>query len=185
MALTAQFDGPLHVPVGFTLRYVAALVSSLLASGKGELDLGPPVLEVELGRDERQALLGDLAREGIDLFPVEEELAIAIRIMVGEIALVVDRDVGADQPGLASPHIRVGLLQGSAAVPEGFHLCAGQHDARLDALEEVVVVPGSSIVDDQILALWGHEASLGTLWTVLITIYNRYGLRGLFAAEED
>jgi hypothetical protein len=27
----------------------------------------------------------------------------------------------------------------------------------------VVIVPGSAIVDDQMLALWGHSASLGTL----------------------
>jgi len=37
------------------------------------------------------------------------------------------------------------------------------HDARLDTLEEVVIVPGSAIVDDEMLALWGHLASLGTL----------------------
>jgi hypothetical protein len=40
--------------------------------------------------------------------------------VVGEIALVVDRDVGADQPGLASPHIRVGLLQRGAASRRDF-----------------------------------------------------------------
>jgi hypothetical protein len=27
----------------------------------------------------------------------------------------------------------------------------------------VIVVPGSAIVDDEMLALWGHLASLGTL----------------------
>ena len=94
---------------------------------------------------------------------MEEELAVAIRIMIGEIALVVDRDVGADQPGLPLADIRVGLLERGPAVPKGLHLCAGQHDPRLDPLEQVVVVPRSAVVDDQMLALWAHSASLGTL----------------------
>ena len=60
--LPAALYGPLHVPVGLALRDVAALVPTLLAPGERELDLRPPVLEVELRRDERQALLGDLSR---------------------------------------------------------------------------------------------------------------------------
>src|SRR5882672_312526 len=153
----------LHISVGLALRDVAALVSTLLAPGQRELDLRPPVLEVELRRNERQTPLGDLAGEGVDLFPVEEELAIAIRIVVGEIALVVDRDVGADQPGFPASNVCVGLLERGPAVPEGLHLRAGQDDPGLYTLEEVVIVPGSAIVDDQMLALWGHSASLGTL----------------------
>src|SRR6266446_2567119 len=153
----------LHVSVGLALRDVAALVSTLLAPGQRELDLRPPVLEVELRRNERQTPLGDLAGQGVDLFPVEEEFAVPIRIMIGEIALVVDRDVGADQPGLPLADIRVGLLERGPAVPKGLHLCAGQHDPRLDPLEQMVVVPRSAVVDDQMLALWAHSASLGTL----------------------
>src|SRR6266550_2621793 len=153
----------LHISVGLALRDVAALVSTLLAPGQRELDLRPPVLEVELRRNERQSPLGDLAREGVDLLPVKKELPVAIRIVIGEIALVVDRDVGADQPGFPLADIRVGLLEGGPAVPKGLHLRAGQHDPGLDPLEQVVVVPRSAVVDDQMLALWAHSASLGTL----------------------
>ena len=40
-------------------------------------------------------------------------------------------------------------------------------------------MPGTAIIDDQMLALWGHSASLGTLCTASIAIYNRYRFRGL------
>src|SRR2546427_3893692 len=148
----------LHVSVGLALRDVAALVSTFLAPGQRELDLRPPVLEVELRRNERQTPLGDLAGEGVDFFPVEEELAVAIRIMIGEIALVVDRDVGADQPGSPLADIRVGLRERGPAVPKGLPLCAGQHDPRLDPLEQVIVVARSADVDAQRLALLTDSA---------------------------
>ncbi len=123
-----------------------------LTPGKRELDLGPAILEVELRRDERQALLGDLTRQGVDLLPVEEELAIPIRVMVGEIPLVVDRDVRADKPGLPASHVRIGLLERSAAIPERLDLRPGQHETGLHSLEEVVVVPGPTVVDNELFA---------------------------------
>ena len=76
--------------------------------------------------------------------------------MVGDIALVVDRDVGADEPGLPIPHVRVGLLERGAAVPERLDLRSGQHEAGLHAIEKVVIVPRPAVVDDQMLSLLGH-----------------------------
>ncbi len=152
----AGLDGPLHVPVGLALRDVAALVSPLFTPGESELDLRPAVLEVELRRDERQALLGDLARQGIDLVPVEEELAIPIGVMVGDVALVVDRDVGTDEPGLPIAYVRIGLLERGTSIPERLDLRPGQHEAGLHAVEKVVIVPRPAVVDDQMLSLLGH-----------------------------
>src|SRR5438132_7154846 len=109
--LAAGLQRPLHVPVSLTLRDVAAFVAVLLPAGEGELDLGAAVLEVELRRDERQTLLGDLAGQGREFLLVQEELAIPVGIVVGDVSLVVGRDMGPDQPGFAVAHVSVGLLE--------------------------------------------------------------------------
>src|SRR5436305_13885231 len=91
--LAARFERALHVPVGLALGDVAPLVPHFLAAGEGELDLGAAVLEVELGRHERQAALRDLARQRGELLLVQEQLAVAVRIVVREVSLLVHRDV--------------------------------------------------------------------------------------------
>ena len=83
IALSAGLEGPLHVTVGFALRDVATLVTPLLAAGQGKFDFGAAILEVEPRRDDCEALLADLAREGLELLLVEQKLPIAIRIVVG------------------------------------------------------------------------------------------------------
>src|SRR5688572_684341 len=56
----------LDLAVGVALRDVTALIAYVLAPPERHLDLRAPILEVELRRDERQALLAHLAVEGLD-----------------------------------------------------------------------------------------------------------------------
>src|SRR3954451_2753391 len=49
------------------LLEVAPLVLHVLAAGKRDLDLRPPVLPVQTGRDQRQALLGGATDQALDL----------------------------------------------------------------------------------------------------------------------
>jgi len=67
---------------------------------------------------------------------VEEELAIPIRIMVGEISLVVDRDVGADEPGL-TPRTQHRPAAVCAAIPDDFTSVPVPPRPAVHALEEV------------------------------------------------
>ena len=57
-----------------------ALVVVALALGQADLDLGPPVLEVDAQRHEGQTLLLGLARDLVDLVVVEQQLAAADRV---------------------------------------------------------------------------------------------------------
>ena len=112
-ALAPRLQGPLHVAVGLAFREVTPLVALLLASRERELHLRPAVLEVEPRRDEGQTPLRHLARQRGELLLVEEQLAVAIRVVVRDVPLVVDGNVGADEPRLSVPEIGIGLLRGT------------------------------------------------------------------------
>src|SRR5438132_1660521 len=87
-----RLERPLDLPVGLALGEVAALVAELLAARERELDLRAPVLEVQARRHERQPLLLHAAAETVDLAPVQEQLAIAVGIVVPDTPLVVGGD---------------------------------------------------------------------------------------------
>jgi len=74
---------------------------------------------------------------------VEQELPRPCGIVVRTVALVVRLDLGADEPGVAVADLGVGLREGSAAVPEGLDLRAGEHQAGLDPV-------GISTQDDEL-----------------------------------
>ena len=185
IALSAGLESSLHVTVGFALGDVAALVAPLLAAGQGKLDLGAPVLEVEPRRDHGEALLADLAREGLELLLVKQELSVAVRIVVGQVALVVDRDVGPDEPGLPVPHVRVGLLKGGPAVAKGLDLSPGQDQACLHPVEQVVVVPGPPVVGDELFASICHpKESRGLVVRAVSDLQSVWLYRGSYNEEQ-
>src|SRR5262245_4086371 len=135
---TARLERALDLPIGVALRDVAPLVATFLAAGERELDLRAAVLEVHPRRHERQPALAHLADERRDLPAMEEQLAVAVRIVVHDVRLPVLGDVRADQPDLAVAYVGVCLLERGAAVPERLHLRAREHEPRLEALEQVV-----------------------------------------------
>ena len=81
-ALSGALERTLHLDVSHPARRRAPLVGLVLPPSKGDLELHVPVLEVQLGRYERQPLLPHLAVQGVDLAAVEEELPIAIGLVV-------------------------------------------------------------------------------------------------------
>ncbi len=64
-------------------------------------------------------------------------------------------DVRADEPRLAVADLAVRSLEVRLALAQRLDLGPDERDARLDAVGEVVVVPGSAVVDDQLV---GHAA---------------------------
>src|SRR3954469_12629793 len=92
----AASQSALDLPIGVAPGDVAPLVVDFFALGERDLDLRPSVLPVEPRRDEREALLADLADQRRDLALVEEQLAVAIRFVVVDVPLRVLGDVRAD-----------------------------------------------------------------------------------------
>ena len=81
---------------------------------------------------------------------MEEELALAVGIVVGRVPLRVLGDVEADEVDLPVADVAERALERRLAVAERLHLRAGQREARLEAVEEVVLVPRAAVVGDQL-----------------------------------
>src|SRR5262245_40184938 len=145
-ALERALDLPLRVAVGDR----PALVADVLAARERELDLHATVLEVEPRRDERQPLLAYLAVEAVELAPVEQELPRPGGLVVRAVSLLVDRDLGAEQPRLALAHLGVGLRERRPARAQRLDLRPGEDDPGLVPVEQLVVVPRAAVVGDEL-----------------------------------
>src|SRR5215217_2713019 len=140
LAAEAFLHSAFDFAIGGSLGYFATLVVLALAAGDGDLELDDAVFGVELQGDEGFPFLLALADEAVDLFSVQEELAVA----GGELAFLpgvrVGRDMGPDQEDFPVPDPRVALLEVGPALPDGFYLWSGKLDARLVGLLDVEVV---------------------------------------------
>src|SRR5262245_35616488 len=116
--LPARLERTLHRAVGVSLGDVTTLVDRLLAPRERDLDLRAAVLPVHAGRHQGQPPLADLPVERCDLAAVQEELAVTRRDMVGDVALLVGGDLGADEPHLSLADFRERLREGRAAVAQ-------------------------------------------------------------------
>src|SRR5919112_6743697 len=74
--------GALHLALHLPLLDRLALVADVLAARERYLDLRARALEVEPRRHEREALLARLADQAVDLAPVHQQLARALRRVV-------------------------------------------------------------------------------------------------------
>jgi hypothetical protein len=99
---------------------------------------------------QRGPALVDLALGLVDLVPVEEHLADAPRCVVGPGALGVLRDVHAVQERLAVGDLAEPVAERRATGPQRLHLGADEHQARLEHVVDVVVVPGLAVLRDQL-----------------------------------
>src|SRR5579875_3621623 len=157
---------PLHLAHRVALLDRLALVVEVLAARERDLHLCPGARagEVDPGRHEREPPLLGAADEPLDLPAVEQELARALGVVVGARRRPVGRDVDPVEPHLAVPDGGVGVLELGAAVAQRLDLGALEHDAALEALEQVVAEARLTVGGDvagRRLALrsLGHENS--------------------------
>ena len=80
--------------------------------------------------------------------------------MIEAAGLQIFRNVGVDEPDLAVAGVRIGFGDRSLALAQRLHLGAGQREARLEALEELVVVPRAAVLGDRLLSHSGPESSV-------------------------
>src|SRR6188508_2685018 len=154
-----RLESPLHLPLRVAVGDVPALVALLLAAGECDLDLHLAVLEVDPCRHEGQTALARLPEQRDDLAAVEQELAVAVGLVIRDVPLRVLVDVSSDEPDLALAHVRERPRKVGAAGAQRLHLRARERDARLVALEQVVVVPRSPVLCDQ-FGPAGHSLAL-------------------------
>src|SRR3712207_3324469 len=142
LATEAFLHGALHLALGGFAGDLSPLVVLPLAARDGELELDVTVLGVEPEGDEGLPVFLALAGEAGYLTFVEEELAVAGRVLGDVRSVLVGGDVRPYEEYLPVPHPRVALPEVSPAVPNRLHLWAGQRDAGLVGLLDVEVVEG-------------------------------------------
>src|SRR5439155_24120369 len=108
--------------------------------------------DVQAQGHDRLALLLRPTEQLVDLRAAEEELAGALGLVVGAVALLERGDMGADQPRFAALDARVGIGEVDLARPDGLDLGPGQHEAGLERLVDGVFVAGSAVEGDRLLA---------------------------------
>ena len=104
------------------LARVLALVVGGLPFGQTDLDLSSAVLEVELGGDERVAGYLHLAVHAAQFSGMDQQLTLAQRVVVEDVALLVGADVHADEPQLSLFHRCVRVAQVRPSRPGGTSL---------------------------------------------------------------
>src|SRR5215470_17720255 len=148
----------LAIPVALALGLT--LVVQLLALGECDLDLGAALLvEIELERNEGHALALDRAHELVDLPLVQEELARTFRRVVEAAGLQIFRHVGVDQPDLAAARVGVGHGDRRLARAQRLHLAAGQRNAGLEHLADMIVEARLAIIGDHLQGALAFLAS--------------------------
>src|SRR3954452_23192909 len=152
-ALEPATHGLLILALRLTVGQRVPLVVGLLALGEPDLDLRAAVLEVQGQRDQRVALVADLALDLGDLGLVEQQLAATTGGMVGPRALRVLRDVDAVQPDLVAVDLGEAVHQGGAALSKGLHLGPHEHEAGLPRVLHVVVVSRLAVLRDHLAPL--------------------------------
>src|SRR5262245_3098075 len=101
-----------HLTLRLAVGDHTPLVLPLAPAGESELELRAPVLEVHPRRDERQAALAHLRVKGLDLVPVQEQLAVAARLVrESAAARRVLGDRRADEPRLPVADVDVRLAE--------------------------------------------------------------------------
>jgi len=157
-----------------------ALVVEGSASSKRELHLGKPLPEVDRERDQRKALLLEATSQAVDLVPVEKELADAVRLVATEAAGVLVRaDHRLEEVRFAVSDARVGIPQLEVTIAQRLDLAAGEDEAGLEGLEDLVLVASTAVL--------GYDAdrwhrALGGASRRLPTRTHAFSLRGASVA---
>src|SRR4249919_3758857 len=154
-------EGTFHLPGGVPPRQVLALVVGPLATAHPQLDLDLPTREVQRERDEREPALGGLAGESVNLLPVQQQLTGPPRLMVGPGSMRVLRDVDPEQPDLPVGDLAEPVRQGRTASAQRLHLGAGEDEAGLHDILDVIIVPRLAVAGNHPALLRGSHGHGG------------------------
>ena len=103
------------------------------------------MLEVDAKRDECESALLELGGQFPNLVTMEEQLTIAQGVHIVQSTLLVGRDMHTLQRHRTVVDDGVPVLQRATTITKGFHLRAGERDARLEDVFDRVLMTGFSI----------------------------------------
>lgn len=150
------FDLACRILLGQCLTFVAFGASL----SKGQLDLGPTILEVETQRNQRQTFLPHPGRESAQFASVEKQFARSVGIVrphaMGEL---VGGDMHTLEPEFSVREPSVGIDELNVSAAQALDFAALQYDSSFDHVQDGVVVAGFSIAGDHRGAIAGHDRS--------------------------
>ena len=138
--MSVGLDGPVDGALGVPLGGVGPLVVELFALAQAQLQLDPPVLEVEGQGNQGVALQFALLVQAANLALVGQEPPLPGGVGVEDVAVVVGGDVHPLDDQLAAVDVHPAVFQIDAAGPQAFHLGALQLDAGLQRFHHKVFV---------------------------------------------
>ena len=138
----------LALPVQFLPAQVFPLIVELLASGKTDLNFTPPALQVDLERNQCIALDLNGAGEFGNFRFVKQELPLAQRIAVEDIALLIRADIHSLDKGLSVVHAHIGFLDADLSLPDRLDLRAVKDNSALIFFFDKIIVVGLFIICD-------------------------------------
>src|SRR5262249_5567470 len=157
-----------------TAAFGFTLIPELFAFGECKFHFHTTILEVQAGRNQREALLLSLSDQLADFVLVDKQLTGPERGVVEDVAVIVGTDVSIQKPELAVLDQTVGILEVGLASPDGFHLRPSQNDAGLKFFEQEVVMRRDPING-------GVSLPGGSRIPTRIFLWIRLGLMGLRA----
>ena len=123
-----------------------AFVDAGFSAAEAEFDFGAALLEIDAEGDDGESFFGGALAPAFDFVFVEEELAGTLGIVVIDVALFIRLDMRADEEEFAGLEVGISVFEGhSAGIAQGFHLGAGQGQAGLEGLEDVVVPADATV----------------------------------------
>lgn len=138
--------------IGRALEFLP-LVIKVATLRQADANLDAASQEVNVERNQREALLLGTFSELVKFAFVNQQLARTLRLMIHQIGLRVFVNVGADQPQLPVANARVSFFDRNLRVANTLHFAADQCDPAFQLVDDVVLVPRSAVRAD-VLRVW-------------------------------
>ena len=146
--LVVAAEGTLYFALVVRFAERLALVVSVLALAEGYLHLGKTfVVDEKTERDDGLARVGREFGEFAEFFALQEEFAVALRLMVGVTAETVLCNVHLLDPQLITLELAIGIRKARPALADGLDLRAVEDNARGVAVENEIVERGTLVLD--------------------------------------
>ena len=135
-----MFLYPFHFSAEVLFLYGSTLVVLLLSSRQGYQDLGISVIRyIQFHSDNGKTLFLHRTLKLVQLLAGQKQLAVAARIVLSPASPPVLGDVHILDIQLVVVEIAECVHKRGLACPDGLYLCAGQHNSRLEGLDELIV----------------------------------------------
>jgi hypothetical protein len=144
-----HLSGPHFAAVGSFLESLAFVVL-FAAFAESESKFDEAALEEDGEGNEREAVVFAGFGEFADFAAVEEQFAFALSGVVVDAGFGVFGDVAVDEPDFVAFDAGVGFFDGDFVIADAFDFAAGEHDAAVDFVEDVVFVSRAAVGADDL-----------------------------------